>query len=91
LSEEASEEVVLTNKYGLHARPATLIAQTAKDFAADVSLSKDGQEVDAKSIFGMLTLAAEKGSVLVVKARGGDAEAAVAKLSEVISAFELDD
>lgn len=88
---EAKADVILKNKYGLHARPCTLIAQTAKKFEAKVFLSKDGAEVDAKSIFGMLTLAAECGSSLTVRARGKDAEAAVVKLAEVIGNFQAED
>jgi phosphocarrier protein HPr len=88
---EAKADVILKNKYGLHARPCTLIAQTAKKFEAKVYLGKDGAEVDAKSIFGMLTLAAECGSSLTVRAKGKDAEAAVAKLSEVIGNFQAED
>lgn len=84
-------EVVLKNKYGLHARPATLIAQTAKPFASSVSLEKGGQVVDAKSIFGMLTLAAECGTTLILSAEGPDADDAVAKLAEVIQGFDVDD
>ncbi len=84
-------EVILKNKYGLHARPATLIAQTAKPFECSISLEKDGTTVDAKSIFGMLTLAAEAGCKLVISAEGADASDAVAKLSEVIEGFDVDD
>ena len=72
-------------------RPATLIAQTAKDFQCSVVLLKDEQEVDARSIFSMLTLAAEKGSKITIKADGDDAEQAVAKLAEVIGNFDVDD
>ena len=88
---ESRAQVVLKNKYGLHARPCTLIAQTAKKFESQVFLGKDGTEVDAKSIFGMLTLAAECGASLSVRAKGPDAEAAVAKLSEVIGSFQAED
>ena len=87
----AEARVILKNKYGLHARPATLIAQTAKPFKASISLEKDGTLVDAKSIFGMLTLAAESGSNLVIRAEGADADAAVSALAEVIENFEVDD
>lgn len=89
--QEHKAEVVLKNKYGLHARPCTLIAQTAKKFESQVFLGKDGTEVDAKSIFGMLTLAAECGASLTVRARGPDAPAAVAKLTEVIGGFQAED
>ena len=84
-------EVTLKNKYGLHARPATLIAQTAKPFDCSISLEKDGTKVDAKSIFGMLTLAAESGARLIISAEGNDATEAVAKLSEVIESFDVED
>lgn len=90
-TDKASAEVVLKNKYGLHARPATLIAQTAKPFASSISLTKDGQVVDAKSIFGMLTLAAECGSTLYLAAEGPDAEQAVQTLANVIQSFDVDD
>lgn len=91
MTAQAQTEVVLKNKYGLHVRPATLIAQTAKDFQCSVVLLKDEQEVDARSIFSMLTLAAEKGSKITIKADGDDAEQAVAKLAEVIGNFDVDD
>ncbi len=86
-----SNQVKLKNKYGLHARPATLIAQTAKPFQCSISLEKDGTKVDAKSIFGMLTLAAESGATLTITAEGEDATEAVAKLSEVIENFDIED
>jgi len=85
-------DVQLTNKYGLHARPATLIAQTAKMFKSDVVLVKGDEKVDAKSIFGLMTLAAEKGALLRIRATGPDAESAVAKIVALVEAkFNEDD
>lgn len=89
--QEESREVVLKNKYGLHVRPATLIAQTAKDFECEVHLIKEDQEVDARSIFSMLTLAAEQGTKITIKAVGADASSAVDKLADVIGNFDVDD
>ena len=86
-----TNRVVLKNRYGLHARPATLIAQTAKPFLCSISLEKDGTKVDAKSIFGMLTLAAESGATLTISADGEDETEAIAKLSEVIENFVVED
>lgn len=60
------------NKMGLHARPAALLVQTLQRFESDVRIKKDDQEVDAKSIMGILTLTAEYGSKLTVLAEGAD-------------------
>ena len=62
------------NKMGLHARPAALIVQTANKFACDVTLRKDGQDVNGKSIMGVLMLAAAKGTVVTVKTDGEQAQ-----------------
>ncbi len=62
------------NKMGLHARPAALIVQTANKFACDVTLLKDGQNVNGKSIMGVLMLAAAKGTVVTVKTDGEQAQ-----------------
>jgi phosphocarrier protein len=91
-AETATKDVVLSNKYGLHARPATLIATTAKNFQSKVFLVKEGVEVDAKSIFGIMTLAAEKGSTLTIKATGPDAKPAVEKIAALVeSRFNEED
>ena len=74
----AEESVVITNKMGLHARPSTQVATTASRFVADVHITKDGMEVDAKSVLELLMLAAECGSELTVSAHGSDAKDAVA-------------
>jgi len=78
------KEVTLKNKYGLHARPATLFAETASAFTCDITIVKDGQDVNGKSIFGLMMLAAESGSTLLVRASGDDAEAAVAAIEKLV-------
>lgn len=60
------------NKMGLHARPAALFVQTAHKFQSQITVEKDGQEVDGKSIMGILTLAAESGAQLKITADGAD-------------------
>ena len=72
---------VVQNKMGLHARPAALIVQTANKFKCDVTLEKDGQSVNGKSIMGVLMLAAAKGSTITVRAEGDTAKDCVAALS----------
>jgi phosphocarrier protein HPr len=66
-------DCTVRNKMGLHARPAALIVQTANKFPCDVTLEKDGQSVNGKSIMGVLMLAAAKGTVVKVKADGEQA------------------
>jgi len=69
------------NKMGLHARPAALIVQTANKFPCEVTLVKDGQNVNGKSIMGVLMLAAAKGSTILVKTDGESAQACLDAIS----------
>lgn len=76
--------VRVENRLGIHARPAAEVVKVATRFAAEIRLGKDGTWVNAKSIMGVMTLAAERGSTLVVRAEGPDAEAAVDALAAVL-------
>jgi phosphocarrier protein len=76
----ASREVTVTNKLGVHARPAAMFVKTANKFASDITIEKDGEQVNGKSIMGLMMLAAGQGSKLVLIAEGPDAEAAVREL-----------
>jgi len=76
--------VTIANKNGLHARPAAEIVKTAAKFKADITLVRDDLEVNGKSIMGVMMLAAEYGSSLVLRADGNDAEEAVSALSTLI-------
>ena len=79
----------IKNKFGLHARPAALLVQVACKYKSKIILAKDGMVVDAKSILGVMTLAAEFGSEIEVSASGEDAEAAVRHIQKIIeSKFE---
>ena len=78
-------QVTVVNSLGLHARPAAQLVRLASTFASDVELVKDGVPVNSKSIMGVMMLAAECGSVLVVRTDGADAEAAAAAMAELIS------
>lgn len=82
---EASSEVQIVNKYGLHARPAAELVKLANRFSSEVWIRKDEVEVSGKSIMGVMMLAAECGSILLVRATGSDEEAAVAALVELIA------
>jgi phosphocarrier protein len=68
------KKLEIKNRLGLHARAAALLVQTVNRFSAEVSIAKDGHVVDGRSIMGVLTLAATKGSKIQVEAKGKDAE-----------------
>ena len=82
------KELTVKNKQGLHARPAALFVQVANKFNAYITVKRDSEEVNGKSIMGILMLGAEKGSVIIVEANGEDAEAALVELEKVISSEE---
>ena len=81
---EHSTQVMVVNKYGLHARPAAEFVKLANRFTSDVWIGKDEVEVSGKSIMGVMMLAAECGSTVRIRARGGDAEAAVGALVQLV-------
>jgi phosphocarrier protein len=81
----AERTVQIANKNGLHARPAAEIVKLAAKFQSEVVLVKDGMEVNGKSIMGVMMLAAECGSTLVLRANGTDADAAVDALASLIA------
>lgn len=81
---EISRTFMIKNKLGLHARAASQFVQVASRFESDIYVIKNEQEVNGKSIMGILILAAPKGSEITVKAVGGDAEGALAAIGELI-------
>jgi len=80
-----SAEYRLVNRLGLHARAAAQLVQTANRFKAEVTVAKDGEEVNGKSIMGLLMLAAPLGSRLQVTVSGEDAEAAMHAIGVLIN------
>ena len=79
--------VTLTNRYGLHMRPAKRVMELANGFACDVDLVANGQEVDAKSILGIIGLGAECGDEVTIRARGPQATEAVEALGKLLSSL----
>ncbi len=77
------KECTVRNKMGLHARPAALIVQTANKFPCDVTLMKDGQNVNGKSIMGVLMLAAAQGTTVTVKTEGEQAQQCSEAIAEL--------
>jgi len=80
-----SAELTIVNKLGLHARASAKLTQVANSFKCDVWLSRNGRRVNAKSIMGVMMLAAGKGASIMVEAEGADADAALAALRELIA------
>lgn len=85
---KVEKEIVVTNPQGLHARPAALFVQIAAKYDANVTVMKDGESVNGKSIMGILMLGAQKNSKLTVSAVGPDAEKVVNELSEFLTRHE---
>ena len=75
----------IKNKVGLHARPASVLVQTVNKFKSDIKIEKDGRIVSAKSILGVLSLGAEKGSTIVVTVDGVDEEEALKTIEDLVN------
>ena len=82
------KELIVKNKQGLHARPAALFVQVANKFDSRITVRRDAEEVNGKSIMGILMLGAENGSLIIIEADGRDAELAVAELEKIINSEE---
>ncbi len=82
-----TREIVVKHENGLHLRPLSEIVQLAQKFSSEVMIRKGDRTVDGKVMLDLLTLAAEQGAVLVLEARGADAEQAV---DAIVALFERD-
>jgi phosphocarrier protein len=86
VSNTATEHVTITNKLGLHARPAMMFVETASRFGADITVSRtdNTEAVDGKSIMQMMMLAATRGTCIEITAKGDDAAEAVQELITLV-------
>ena len=84
MSQSAEKRILIQNELGLHARAATKLVQTASKFPCEITVSKDGHEVNGKSIMGVLMLVASKGTWIVLKAKGDKAQEAIDALATLI-------
>ncbi len=83
-----TKKIEIKNKQGLHARPAALFVQIANKFDSSVTVKNDKEEVNGKSIMGILMLGAEKGTLITIEIEGDDAEDAVVELEKVLTEEE---
>src|SRR6516162_5365174 len=85
------KDISITNRLGLHARPAAMFVRIASRYRSEVWVSKEGEEVNGKSIMGLMMLAAGQGSKLHIRCDGPDAAKAMAELEELINAHFHED
>jgi phosphocarrier protein HPr len=81
------QEIEIINKLGLHARASSKLTQTASQFASEIWIEKNGRKVNAKSIMGVMMLAAAKGSTITLEANGADEQAAMTALKALINDY----
>lgn len=77
--------VVIVNRLGLHARPASALVRLAADFESEIQVGRGDLQVNGKSIMGVLMLAAERGAELTLRATGPDAEAAIEAMADLVA------
>jgi phosphocarrier protein HPr len=85
-AQKLEKEVTVVNRLGLHARPAAMFVRIASRHRAEIWVSKEGEEVNGKSIMGLMMLAAGQGSKLRIRCDGPDADKAMEELEELIKA-----
>ena len=90
-SEFLVKELTISNKLGIHARPAALFVKTANRFACEIFVEKDGEKINGKSIMGLMMLAAGPGSKVTLHVRGADAAAAIAELEALVVQRKFDE
>ncbi len=82
------KKLVVKNKQGLHARPAALFVQVANKFDSRITVIRDNEEVNGKSIMGILMLGAEANTSIIIKVEGDDAALAMLELEKIITSEE---
>jgi phosphocarrier protein HPr len=84
--QKIEKDIPIINRLGLHARPAAMFVRIASRYRSEVWVAKEGEEVNGKSIMGLMMLAAGQGSILHIRCEGPDAAKAIEELEELIQA-----
>jgi len=79
------KEVTIVNRLGMHARPAAMFVRIASRYRCEVWVEKENEQINGKSIMGLMMLAAGQGSKLLIRCEGADAEEAMAELEKLIA------
>jgi len=82
--QQKSVDLIIINQYGIHARPAALLAKVASKYESEIIIEKDDVKISGKSIMGLLTISAGCGTKIKITAEGSDSEQAIAELQELI-------
>ncbi|HEY5037412.1 MAG TPA: HPr family phosphocarrier protein [Chthoniobacterales bacterium] len=83
--EKVEKEITIVNRLGLHARPSAMFVRVASRFRCEIWVAKENEEINGKSIMGLMMLAAGQGSKLLVRAEGPDATEAIRELEELVA------
>ncbi len=83
--EKIEKEVTIVNRLGMHARPAAMFVRIASRYRGEIWVEKDGEQINGKSIMGLMMLAAGQGSKLVIRCEGPEADRAMQELEELIA------
>ena len=84
VAEFLTKELTISNKSGIHARPAAMFVKIANRFGCDIFVEKDGEKINGKSIIGLMMLAAGPGSKVTLHVKGVDAQAAIAEIEALV-------
>jgi phosphocarrier protein len=84
--QKVEKEITIVNRLGLHARPAAMFVRIASRFRCEIWVEKEGEQINGKSIMGLMMLAAGQGSTLLIRCEGPDADKAMEELEELIRA-----
>ena len=83
-SQKIEKEITIINRLGLHARPAAMFVRIASRYRSEVWVEKEGEQINGKSIMGLMMLAAGQGSKLTIRCEGADADKVMEELEELI-------
>jgi phosphocarrier protein HPr len=84
-AQKAEKEVTIVNRLGMHARPAAMFVKTASRYRCEIWVEKEGEQINGKSIMGLMMLAAGQGSKLLIRCEGPDADRALQELEQLIA------
>ncbi len=84
-ADKCEKEITIVNRLGMHARPAAMFVRIASRFRCEVWVEKEGEQINGKSIMGLMMLAAGQGSKLTIRCEGPDCESAMQKLEQLIA------